>query len=173
MCAQTGGMKCDASGVCVQCITAADCGSNTECQMFACSMGMCATVNTTVNTQVTNQVAGDCKKAVCNGNGGTTSITDDTDKPVDNNVCTDDVCTAGVPSNPIVTDRSCNGTEFCKSDGTCHQCNTDAQCGSANDTFCLKHTCVNNSCTIASSPTAGTLLPMPNQALHDCIDQVF
>jgi len=84
----------------------------------------------------------------------------------------DDVCTAGVPSNPIVTDRSCNGTEFCKSDGTCHQCNTDAQCGSANDTFCLKHTCVNNSCTIASSPTAGTLLPMANQALHDCIDQV-
>src|SRR5258708_25926455 len=33
-CAQTGGMKCDASGVCVQCITAADCGSNTQGQMF-------------------------------------------------------------------------------------------------------------------------------------------
>ena len=38
--------------------------------------------------------------AVCDGVGGVDSIIDDTDKLVDGNPCTSDLCTAGVASNP-------------------------------------------------------------------------
>ncbi|HEY2898946.1 MAG TPA: hypothetical protein VGL59_00110 [Polyangia bacterium] len=173
LCSQGGGMKCNSSNICVQCLTKVDCGTDDECKKFTCSVqGACSVANTPANTAISAQTAHDCQMVVCNGSGTTTSIADDTDKPMDGNACTDDVCTAGVPSNPVVIDRSCNVNQFCKSDGSCVQCNTDVECGNAMDTFCLKHTCVNNVCTIASSTAAGTLLPMADQTVGDCKDAI-
>jgi hypothetical protein len=46
------------------------------------------------------QTANDCKRVQCDGQGQTTTVTDDTDKPVDGNACTKDVCSGGIVSNP-------------------------------------------------------------------------
>ncbi|HXI55714.1 MAG TPA: hypothetical protein VNO55_06625, partial [Polyangia bacterium] len=161
-CAQAGGTMCNGNGSCVQCITAADCGQNTECKTFTCTLGACGVANTPANTPLAGQVVGDCQKKVCDGAGNPTSIADDTDKPADSNVCTDDVCTNGTPTNPVVVDRTCNGNEFCKADGTCVACNTNIQCGA--DTECMKNTCVSNVCV--HTPQTG--VPLATQIPKNC-----
>ena len=45
-------------------------------------------------------------------------VNDDADLPVDGNACTDDVCTAGVPSNPILsTGTTCGTSLMCNGAG--------------------------------------------------------
>src|SRR5262249_48145633 len=89
------------SGACVQCIAASDCpGQDTECQTRTCTGGTCGFSFAQAGTALTTQTAGDCQRLQCNGTGGTAQVADNSDLPVDNNPCTDDVCTSGVPSNP-------------------------------------------------------------------------
>lgn len=41
-CAEGGGSICDGAGSCVGCVTAADCGTSTPCEAFACVAGACS-----------------------------------------------------------------------------------------------------------------------------------
>jgi hypothetical protein len=60
------------------------------------------------------QIAGDCRKVVCNGMGGTTTVPDDTDLQDDGNPCTTDSCSGGVPQHlPAGNGTSCGGGLTC------------------------------------------------------------
>lgn len=84
-----------------ECVTPADCpGQDTECQARTCDAGVCGVSNAAAGTPLAAQTPGDCQLAVCDGNGDPTSAADDTDLPADGIECTDDLCTAGAPSNP-------------------------------------------------------------------------
>jgi hypothetical protein len=116
----TGGMG--TGGMSAQCMSPGDCpGQDTECQTRTCNGGVCGVSYAAAGTVVASQTAGDCKKNECDGAGSTVAVNDDTDLPVDNKTCTNDVCTSGVPSNPPVAwGTACNqGGTICDGNGTC------------------------------------------------------
>lgn len=142
-----GGTQCDGAGVCVGCNTAADCGANTECLSYTCTAGVCGTTFTPAGTAVSAQTAGDCQKNECDGSGATVAVADDADVPVDATVCTNDVCTAGVPSNPAVaagTACSEGAGITCDGAGACVQCLTGSDCASG---VCTANVCADPTCT--------------------------
>ena len=101
-----------------------DCtGTDTACQQRTCSASnTCGTAFTQAGNAAEPDATGNCHKAVCDGNGGIDSLVDDTDKPVDGNACTNDVCTAGVATNPALP----AGT-ICNADNV-HVCNAAVAC---------------------------------------------
>ena len=93
-----------------------------DCKMRTCTGGMCGQQFADAGTEVneTLQMPGDCQVVVCDGAGATTSQADDGDLPVDGLECTDDVCMAGVPSNPPVTvGTPCGMDGMCDAMGQC------------------------------------------------------
>src|SRR5581483_1677628 len=125
-----GGSICDGQGACVACVTAATCpGTDTECHTRTCTGGVCGVHNVTAGTPVITQTSGDCKKSQCDGLGAIAAVADDTDKPVDGNACTQDVCTSGAPSNPpVAAGTSCGTNLLCNGAGACVGCLTAADC---------------------------------------------
>ena len=102
----------------------------------------CGVTNAAVGTLLPpNQTAGDCKKVQCDGAGQSQTVNDDTDKPVDSNACTQDLCNAGIPSNPpeaAGTACSQSGGTKCNGSGTapaCVQCLAPTDC-TGTDTEC-------------------------------------
>jgi Lamin Tail Domain len=66
---------------------------------------------------------GDCKKAVCDGQGSSTQINDDNDGPNDGDPCTADKCSNGAASHP----PSAAGIACTQGGGV--QCNGAGACG--------------------------------------------
>lgn len=164
-CSENGGTRCNGAGACVQCLMAAHCGANTECQAFACPAGACLTTRQDAGTPLAMQTAGNCQRAVCDGLGGTTAQDDDGDLPVDSNQCTGDVCTAGVPSNPALdAGTPCTqGGAVCNGASACVECVTAADCGAS--TECRTFTCTNGTCGSTFTPSGTTLIA---QTSGDC-----
>jgi subtilisin-like proprotein convertase family protein len=151
-----------------ECEAASDCPAPaSECLTATCTEGKCGEEPVAANTEVAAQTPGDCQSAVCDGNGAVTSIADDADLPVDGKECTDDVCTAGAPSNPPVAENTAcgaGGALYCDGQGSCVGCTADAQCGAPTD--CTTPTCTGNVCEdVFTAP--GT--PVPMQATGDCL----
>jgi hypothetical protein len=116
-------------------------------------------------TLVTNAPAGNCHKDVCDAAGNIITVVDDTDKPVDGNACTSDVCTSGVPSNPpVASGTSCGGTLVCDGNGACVGCLQATDCPGT-DTACQHRTCAGGSCGTANT-AVGTLVT--NAPAGDC-----
>jgi hypothetical protein len=157
---------CDGQGACVTCLTASSCpGTDTECHHRTCTAGVCGTANTAAGTALSTQVAGDCKRNQCDGAGAPMIVNDDADKPVDGNACTDDVCTAGVPSNPnIAQGTTCGPSLMCNGQGSCVGCVTASNCGT--DTFCQARTCSSAGVCGVNNTAAGTAVP--SQTAGDC-----
>ena len=167
------GLECDGGGTCVNCTLESECpGTDTDCQIRTCTFGACGISFFAPGTvrSAAHQVAGDCAKATCDGAGGTgTPIVDNTDVPKDNNACTSDVCTAGVPSNPDFPARTTCGTgDLCDGSGTCVQCLLASDCPGAT-TDCAAPACTAGVCgTTFQAP--GTVVAA--QTSGDCLDQV-
>ncbi len=127
------------------CNNATDCPApDNECLVPTCDGGVCGSAPADPSTPISRQIAGDCKLIVCDGSGQTTEEVDDRDLPVDDLECTDDECTAGVPSNPdLAIDTSCEGTKFCDGAGTCVACTKPGQCASL---VCEGNTCQAPAC---------------------------
>ena len=142
-CSEGSGILCDGAGKCAACLIATDCaGVDTECQQRSCTAGVCGVTFTSLGTALTTQTASNCMKAVCDGAGGITAQNDDTDLPDDNNVCTSDVCTSGVPSHANAANgASCGGTLACLN-GVCAGCGQPSDCPGVNDE------CKARSCTV-------------------------
>src|SRR5215213_3318097 len=80
-----------------ECMMPVDCPDPmNECIQRTCTNGMCGTTNFGNETTLANQTTGDCKTAVCDGSGGTTTIPEDADIDNDANQCTKDACSAGM-----------------------------------------------------------------------------
>ena len=163
-CSQGGGSHCNATGTCVQCNIVADCGVATECKSFTCTGGTCNQVNVASGTVTTAQTAGDCHRNQCDGSGNIVNAVFNGDVPVDGMECTDDVCTAGVPSNPpSATTQTCTGGH-CDGSGSCVGCTVPGDCGV--DTECHTFTCsASHVCQQANAPL-GT--PTSTQTAGDC-----
>ena len=114
---------------------------------------------------MTNAPAGNCHKDVCDGNGNIVTVVDNTDVPVDGNVCTSDLCTTGTPSNPpVASGTSCGPSLMCDGNGACVGCVTANDCPGT-DSTCRHRTCTSGSCGV-SNASVGTLVT--NTPVGDC-----
>jgi hypothetical protein len=166
-CGMNGALKCDGAGQCVACQSADDCSMGTACQVRTCTAGVCGFENVAAGTRVGTQTAGDCQASQCDGNGAVTMVADNADVPVDGAECTQDLCTAGVPSNPAVTSgTSCteNDGSRCNATGACVQCVMASDCPGI-DTECQTRTCTAGVCgrTFTMDGTA-----VSSQTMNDC-----
>nr|HEX4314010.1 hypothetical protein [Kofleriaceae bacterium] len=118
------GLQCDGTGDCVTCIDASQCpGSDTECETRTCTSGTCGFSFTGSGTLVSEQTAGDCNDAVCDGAGNITNTPDDGDLPNDHNDCTADTCTNGSAGHSNEPQGSaCAGGLECDGAGNCGFC---------------------------------------------------
>jgi hypothetical protein len=94
---------------------------------------VCGETDAPAGTPLSEQTAGDCQKAICDGNGGETSQPDDTDVGDDGKECTTDGCSNGAATNVAAaagTACSQNGGKHCSASADCVECITGADCAS-------------------------------------------
>jgi hypothetical protein len=117
-------------------------------------MGCCGTTNAADMTVLVNgQTAGDCQKLVCDGNGASKSIADDSDVPTDMDSCHVGSCNAGTPKQTqkqkgatCALGGGVNGV--CTAGGTCVECNTSNDCTDPQKPVCnASNVCVAATCT--------------------------
>ncbi len=154
-----GGMGfCDGAGTCSQCSKASECptkASDNECQLTTCTNFACVVTFTAAGTPLSAglQPAGDCQELQCDGVSNVfMSVALNSDLPVDNKECTNNICTNGTPSNPAVPagtpcgpgmmfmcnavgDCGCQGNQDCTLPSTCGGGGTAQVCG------CTQKTC--------------------------------
>lgn len=146
MCGTNLDMFCDDMGACVECTAPSDCGADTACQTFTCTMGKCGVDNQPDGMEVPTQNAGDCKKTVCDGAGMTKDVNDDADIKDDSNACTTDTCDMGTPLNTALAQgtncgMNANGDPLvCNAMAQCVGCNVASDCPGTDDE-CKKRTC--------------------------------
>lgn len=151
-----GNMYCDGLGSCVQCNSGGQCPpASGQCQFAQCLSHTCSIGNVLNGTPTATQVPGDCKTQVCNGMGGTTTITQSNDLPNDNNECTGDACMGSMPVfPPAAAGVPCNmSTMLCDGAGNCVDCLSDNDCPS--NEYCANAVCLpdrsnGEACTRAS-----------------------
>ncbi|MBM4397526.1 MAG: hypothetical protein FJ087_17800 [Deltaproteobacteria bacterium] len=117
---------------CVECLMAGDCPKPAStCTFRTCDDGACGTANVAPGAPATQQTAGDCKVVNCDGDGAAVApVPEPADVPDDANPCTEDLCTAGAPSNdPVAAGTGCGepGGPVCDGEGACVEC-LDAPC---------------------------------------------
>jgi hypothetical protein len=141
---------CDAAGACVGCTTPTQCpGTDTECHMRTCDNEKCGMNNVAANTKVVlGQVKGDCHSIVCDGNGGTMNIEDDTDAPATPSVCVTKTCMNGTVNTANAgSGTSCGTGIVCNGNGICGECDMGSDCpGAGSDDLCRTHSCTNHAC---------------------------
>ncbi|HOA14160.1 MAG TPA: hypothetical protein PLB35_08045 [Myxococcota bacterium] len=161
------GLTCDDNGACTGCATADDCpGKDTECGHRTCDGLVCGFVAEPAGTQIQDQDAGDCSRAVCDGSGGIGLVPDDTDLPVDGKECTVDSCMAGVASNhPLDPGTPCTqgGGTKCDGSGACIQCQVASECGV--DNACRQVVCNAGFCGEILTPEGEVVV---NPVVGDC-----
>ncbi|WP_437520753.1 hypothetical protein WME79_27710 [Sorangium sp. So ce726] len=144
-----GSMTC--SGGVTPCDAISDCPiPTTECVKATCEARCCGTTNVPDGTAtMAGQTLGDCKQQVCGGNGGTTSINDNTDRPADDE-CNVGTCAGGTPgSSPKTAGTRCTtGGKVCDGSGACVGCLTSTDCTAPQVCDPMgTRTCVDVSCT--------------------------
>jgi hypothetical protein len=156
----TGGV-CDGMGSCVGCNTTADCEQPAgECSFVTCDANVCTTHDKDLGTPLSTQTTGDCKLAVCDGSGGTTTQNDDMDVPDDGNDCTLDGCNAGAPVHTPQQGQPCGTGLVCDAMGVCDGCTDASQCPPGD--VCKTPVCNTGSCSfnfVAAGTLAGTQTP--------------
>jgi hypothetical protein len=141
-----------AAGICqISCSDTMPCNDSNPCTDDFCNPANNVCVFTNIDglpTPGVPPVAGDCKVQLCVG-GTDTAVNDDADVNIDGNTCTDDVCTAGVASNPdTAAGAYCQQgqDDVCSGNGTCVACTEDVHCVGIDEDECTKRNCVNNVC---------------------------
>jgi hypothetical protein len=133
---------------------ATDCpATGSECIKAICNADKtCGTENVAQDTPLADQTAGDCKTAVCDGNGGVGSKNDDNDVKDDSNPCTADSCNAGAEVHaPESAGKACTlgadpKAKVCDGASTCVECNTATQATDCASKVCQANMCVSAQC---------------------------
>lgn len=161
---------CESNGTCGACGVPSDCpGVESECQHRTCTAGVCGLALEPAGTVLAVQTTGDCVSRQCGADGKVTAVNDGTDLPDDKNPCTNDICTAGVPSHtnqPV--DTTCGGANRCDAAGQCVGCTVAADCPGT-DNACRTRTCSAAGVCGVSLVAAGTKLADPTPL--DCRGQ--
>jgi hypothetical protein len=131
----------------VPCTGDADCPApDSECAIARCIDGGCTTVPVASGTPVKEQMAGDCRERVCDGDGAVTEVDDDDDLRDDHSSCTVDSCRDGAPINdPVEAGTWCSLADggLCNPAGVCVQCLVDSDCPTE---VCIDYVCQVASC---------------------------
>jgi hypothetical protein len=105
-----------------QCQIDSDCGVE-PCVKHVCIGGQCEVFNVDAGYELPSeyQTKGDCRLAICDGNGNQTWKPADFDVWEDFLECTSNICTDGTPSNPpLAAGTPCgNGNLVCDGKGNC------------------------------------------------------
>jgi hypothetical protein len=177
-CGDQGDLVCDGAGTCGECNpdkVLEQCPFTPPCETPTCQNHTCGKVFNQAGDPSPAQIAGDCKRVVCDGAGGTTIINDDTDPPSDGNDCTSDLCSGGVATHPSLPALSacagglCDGAGVCKK-GFGQACAAPGDCGSGLcvDGVCCDSICAGpcDACSIAAgAPADGTCALLPASAI--------
>jgi hypothetical protein len=132
-----------------ECEVPSDCpAAGNACVLRECKGGLCSLTEAPAGTPVLSQESGDCVVVICGQDGVAVDQPDDADVLIDGNDCTQDLCAAGAPSNPVVPQGSpclegagvCNGS-------MCVECLTSAQCSGGYTCDPMTNVCVPASCT--------------------------
>jgi hypothetical protein len=119
-------LVCNGMGQCVDCVENANCGTDTPCTKYTCVNEVCVVDQPVGDSDV--QIAGNCQKLVCDGNGGSITEVDVLDVPADDaNPCTGEACDERMPIHPVVPNRTPCGPGVCDG-GTCVECYDNDQC---------------------------------------------
>ncbi|HET6148159.1 MAG TPA: hypothetical protein VFH68_11565, partial [Polyangia bacterium] len=124
LCTENGGKLCNGTSTCVQCRDVGDCDASqdTVCNKIRCGSSACVYMPELVDTVVPDTVTGDCRRNVCDGSGGVSSIADDSDQPPNGNECATAGCLGGtvsVVNKPPGTSCSQNSGTACDGAGNC------------------------------------------------------
>ncbi|APR87203.1 Hypothetical protein A7982_12552 [Minicystis rosea] len=118
-----------------------------------CAKGMCAVAYDA--GLAPSQPYGTCKKRWCDASGFATDEANDQNLYDDGNVCTDEMCTDGVPSQMQLTNTTCvlgAASGFCLADPynpaviTCTECMPPGQSTCIGTAWCSKGKCVPQHC---------------------------
>lgn len=106
-----------------ECSAPEDCAHlEAECSSGTCEGGACVLVHLASGTAVPTQVAGDCYRRVCDGQGSAVETYDVLDTAPDGNDCTSDGCSAAGPVYaPVARGTACNtgAGVICDGQGAC------------------------------------------------------
>lgn len=168
------------------CTVDEQCAPSGPCKTVSCMNGACVAELVPEGTVVSTAASkGDCKRQTCDASGNVVEMVDDTDKPVDYNVCTLDLCTNGVPSNPPDGSKEgagcgtgqtkcmagqcvgCNSNGNCPSGGMCDRavCNAQKVCGFEVDVGKLISNNSPSDCFLKQCDATGEVVtaPAPNE----------
>jgi cysteine-rich repeat protein len=106
-------------GTIQNCSCGISCTPQNECVTPSCANGACQFTNVIAGTLTSQNITGNCKKNICDGNGNITNITDNTNIPNDNNPCTTDTCINGVPTYALVVAGTVCPAGICNGSGQC------------------------------------------------------
>ena len=148
--------SCGTGAGCMPCVSEVDCGmaSHDGCTASICVDALCKPKDTTGLLSIT-QTPNDCMKSVCGADGKPALQEDPNDTPIDDlNVCTQELCVAGVPTKmPAAAATMCpNGT--CDGAGACVNCTKNSDCKTGTNPTCdmALHMCVSCSDGIKNGP---------------------
>ena len=138
--------SCGTGAGCMPCVSQVDCGMATQdgCTASTCVDSFCKPKDTAGLLSIT-QTPHDCMKSVCGADGKPALQPDPNDTPIDDlNVCTQELCVAGVPTKmPAALGTLCpNGT--CDGAGACVNCTKNGDCTTGTNPTCdmALHTCI-------------------------------
>ncbi|MBK9264310.1 MAG: hypothetical protein IPM54_31475 [Polyangiaceae bacterium] len=130
-CGLNNDLICTATGDCGGCTTPDQCGVSTPCLPWACDLDkICRQTPSPNGQKLPTQIPNDCKEIQCDGQGGEKVVSDDNDVPFID--CQFTSCMNGSPvSTPAPQGTACTtgGGNSCDGEGTCVECNTNADCG--------------------------------------------
>ncbi|WP_437294392.1 hypothetical protein [Sorangium sp. So ce426] len=142
-----GGIDGSGGGGDVPCTGDTDCPApDSECATARCVDGGCTTEPVASGTPVKDQMAGDCRERVCDGEGAVTEVADDDDVRDDHSQCTVDSCRDGSPINdPVEAGTWCSLADggLCNPAGVCVECLVDWDCPTE---LCVDYVCQVASC---------------------------
>lgn len=126
------------------CMSPDECPAPAPCFLTTCTQGVCGVEPLPAGSPAESQTKGDCKTAICDGDGGSVNQIDEADPFDDAKECTEDKCIGSTPKNdPVTTGTTC-ATGKCSDAGECVECVEPADCASAvcgADGACLLATC--------------------------------
>jgi hypothetical protein len=164
------GLTCNGAGDCTGCQNdPTNCPQPpNECTFAICNGDACDFNFEPAGKRVTTQVSGDCQAFECDGNGNIIGVPDDFDVEDDNNACTDDQCSNGVPLHTnLPQNTSCGAPPLvCDGNGNCVGCIVADDCPAPGNE-CQTRTCTNGVCGFDPVPN-GTLTPSQNPG--DCLE---
>jgi hypothetical protein len=145
------------------------CNDMNPCTIDACVDGSCK------NSALGDGLApgyvdnpGDCVDDICKGGVLFKGAPDNTEIPDDNNICTSDSCSGGMPMHvPALAQNGmgCGGIQICE-DGDCVGCDLGSDCAGA-DTFCRIRTCSSSHVCGTMNQNEGVATPT-GQTSGDC-----